>query len=83
MFEHVERDCRVVCLGFELAPPRLIQVDIELFYLRVGRVGALVYACHIDAAVGERAADRLAVASAYIKNPGARFEREMPYVVVE
>src|SRR5262249_40606982 len=79
----VERDCRVIRLGFKLALPRLIQINIELFYLRVGRIGVLVNAGNFDAAGDERAADRFAVASADINKPGAGIERKVAYEMVE
>src|SRR5262245_60067196 len=83
MFEHVERDCCVVRLDFKLALPRLIQVNMELSYLRVSHICALVNAGHGDAEISERSADRLAVASTDINKQGAGFEREMAYEMVE
>src|SRR5215475_2293187 len=83
MFEHIERDCCVIHLSFKLALPRLIQIDIELLYLRVSQIGVLVNASYFDAAVDECAADSLAVASADINEPGAGIEREMAYEMME
>src|SRR5262245_5537474 len=82
MFEHVERSRRVISLSFKLALPRLIQIDIELFYFRVSQIGALVNAGYLDAMVGERAANRLTVASADINKPGPGFERKTAYEMV-
>jgi hypothetical protein len=54
-----------------------------LSYLRVSQIRALVDAGHVDAAIGERVADRLAVASADVNKPGAGVEREIAYEMVE
>ena len=83
MFDDAERDCCVVFLDIKLAFPRLIKVNRELSHLRFGQIRVLINAGHVGAAISDGAADRLAVASADINKPGAWFEREVAYEVME